>query len=249
MPLFYQKPILLCFEDHRNAALRPANGYGFCAGANAAPLLVSEFAHAVRHYPIVFTDTASPETVAVSGLREGQNLFVASDGFWRAGAYVPAYLRRYPFIVTDFTEDARQLLAIDAACSRFTEIGASADDQPLFDDHGGPAPVTAQAMAFCNAFHQDYLRDHGFGRALLDRGLLRPRHADLRFPDNSRYTLDGFMVVDAEKFTALSDRDLLLDWHRRGWLAAVHLHLASMNNWEALLLLTTERAETEQGAE
>ncbi len=108
--------------------------------------------------------------------------------------------------------------------------------------------MTAEAMAFCNAFHQDHLRGEKFGAALLDQGLLVHRHANMQFPDNSRYTLDGFQVVDEEKFRSLSDPDLLLDWHHKGWLAAIILHLASMNNWETLLLLNAEQNTAEQGA-
>lgn len=240
LPLFYRNPVLLRLEEHRRKALRPANGFGFCASANAVPLLTSEFAQALRCYPIVFTDTAHPQALAVLGLKEGQNLFATADGAWRAGAYIPAYLRRYPFIVTDLADEKRQLLAIDAASDRFTEIGASIDAEPLFDDQGGLSPVTVQAMAFCHAFHQDHLRDVGFGKALLESGLLVERHAAMQFPDNSHYTLNGFRVVDPEKFNALSDPDLLMDWHRRGWLAAISLHLASMNNWEMLLLINAE---------
>lgn len=248
LPLFYKDPVLLRHEAHRHNALKPAGGFGFSAAANAVPLVVAEFAHAVRHYPIVFTDAARPSALAVLGLKENQNLFIAGNGAWRNGTYIPAYLRRYPFIVTDFGDRGGPLLAIDAASDRFTEIGGAADAEPLFDDRGGPSPVTAQAMAFCHAFHQDHLRDEGFGKALLDHGLLVQRHAAMQFPDNSRYTLNGFRVVDAEKFLALSDPDLLLDWHRRGWLAAINLHLASMNNWEALLLLNAERNIAGQGA-
>lgn len=249
LPLFYTKPVLLRFEEHRRKALKPARGFGFSASANAVPLLTAEFSRAVRNYPIVFADTAQVPSCAVLGLKEGQNLFTANDGFWRAGTYVPAYLRRYPFIVTDRHDEVGHLLAIDAACDRLVEIGASADAEPLFDDKGGPAPMTAQAMAFCHAFHEDQRRDEGFGAALLKQGLLVRRHAEMQFPDRSRSTLDGFRVVDAEKFRALSDRDLLLDWHRRGWLAAINLHLASMQNWETLLLLNAEINKTiEQGA-
>ena len=247
-PLFYRNPVLVRYETHRQNALKPGGDFRFSAGANAVPLLVTEFAQAARHYPIVFTDAASPTTLAVLGLKENQNLFSGGNGSWRAGTYVPAYLRRYPFIVTDFGDRGGPLLAIDAASERVTEIGAGADAEPLFDDRGDPSAVTAQAMAFCHAFHQDHLRDEGLGKALLDQGLLVARHAAMQFPDNSRYTLNGFRVVDAEKFLALSDADLLLDWHRRGWICAINLHLASINNWENLLLLNAEANTAGQGA-
>lgn len=248
LPLFYKNPVLLRFEEHRNKALKPENGFGFSAGANAVPLLVGEFVQAARFFPIVFSSAALARPMAVLGLKEGQNLFPARTGFWKAGTYIPAYLRRYPFIVTDFTDQNGQLLAIDAASDRFTDIGLSDDAEPFLDEKGGPSRMTAEAMAFCNAFHQDHLRGEKFGAALLDQGLLVHRHANMKFPDNSRYTLDGFQVVDEEKFRSLSDPDLLLDWHQKGWLAAITLHLASMNNWETLLLLNAEQNTAEQGA-
>lgn len=247
LPLFYKNPVLLRLEQHRNKALRPANGYGFSATTNAVPLLINEFAHAVRHYPIVFTGADRPTATAVLGLKGGQNLFVATNGAWRDATYVPAYLRRYPFIVTDAPDGASQLLAIDAACERFTDLGASADARPLFNDAGGPAPAAGEAMAFCHAFHQGHLRGEGFGRALLEQGLLVARHADMRLPDGSRHTLDGFMVVDMEKFLAVSDAELLRDWHAKGWLAAINLHWASMLNWETLLLVN-QHQQSVQGA-
>lgn len=248
LPLFYKQPVLLRFEQHRRKALKPANGFGFSAGANAVPLLVSEFAQAARFFPIVFTGAAHPRPYAVLGLKEGQNLFSAENGSWKAGTYVPAYLRRYPFIVTDFADQTGQLLAIDTASDRFTEVGASPDAQPLFDDKGGPTPATAEAMAFCHAFHQDHVRGDALGRELKERGLLLDRHADMQFPDDSRYRLNGFMIVDAEKFRSLSDPAVLLDWHGKDWLAAIALHLASMSNWEALLRLNAEQTTAEQGA-
>ncbi|MCD2172299.1 SapC family protein [Rhizobium sp. C4] len=249
LPLFYSRPVVLRFEEHRKKALKPAVGFGFSATANAVPLLTAEFAHAARHYPIVFNDTAHVNALAVLGLKEGQNLFTATDGFWRAGTYVPAYLRRYPFIATHVADEGAQLLAIDSASDRFIDLGASDDAEPLFDDQGGPSPMTAKAMAFCHAFHRDHLCDQGFGAALQDQGLLVEHHAEMQFSDNSRYMLNGFRIVDAEKFRAISDRDLLLNWHQRGWLAAINLHLASMHNWEALLFLNAEINKTvEQGA-
>jgi hypothetical protein len=249
IPLFYQNPVLLRFAEHRKMALKSANGFGFSANANAVPLLVSEFAAAVRHYPIVFTDTAHPHIVAVLGLKEGQNLFTAKNGSWRAGTYVPAYLRRYPFITSHSSDDSPQMLAVDAACDRLIRHGGDSEAKPLFDNFGRPTAITEEAMAFCSAFHLDHMRGESLGKELMDRGLLVQRHASMQFPDESRYTLNGFQSVDPEKFYAFSDMTALRDWHQNGWLAAIHLHLASMNNWENLLLLNAENNTTaEQGA-
>jgi hypothetical protein len=42
--------------------------------------------------------------------------------------------------------------------------------------------------------------------------------------------VNGFKIVDAQKFQALTDT-VVVEWHRKGWLGLVHFHLASLENW------------------
>ena len=53
---------------------------------------------AAAYYPIVFSDESVP-IAAVVGLRNDSNLFVDSQGQWLADESLPAYVRRYPFIL------------------------------------------------------------------------------------------------------------------------------------------------------
>ncbi len=71
--------------------------------------------------------------------------------------------------------------------------------------------------------------------------LLIDRRADATLPDGRKLGLEGFQIVDARKFAGLAD-DVMLDWHRRGWLALVHFHLSSLDRFSALLTLQTARA-------
>lgn len=161
------------------------------------------------------------------GVKEGENLFVEADGAWKLGRYVPAYVRRYPFIVTETPDKAAQLLAIDSASDRF--VSMATDSNPadtLFDDRGTPTAVASGAMAFCNAYHQDHLKTQAFVDALAGAGLLTANHAQMQLPDGSRYTLDGFMSVDEQKFRGLP-ATRVAEWHAKGWLDLVALHLVS----------------------
>jgi len=241
LPLLYKAPVVLRFEDHKRKALLPLDNYRFSENAVAIPLLVSEFTHAVRHYPIIFSDGDQPSPLAVVGLNDGKNLFITEDGNWRAGAYVPAYLRRYPFIVTEVVDSGQQFLAIDSGSDRFSDIDAREDAQPLFDEAGGSTELATQAISFCQAFHADHLRSEAFGRALKENDLLMPRQAAMQFSENDKFTVEGFSTVDAKKFQALNNPSLLQEWHASGWLGAISLHLASVQNWELLLRLKAER--------
>ncbi|MGH8642452.1 MAG: SapC family protein, partial [Burkholderiales bacterium] len=77
---------------------------------NALPLSFTEFTVACRDYPIAFVgaDTANVIAMAVLGLENQQNLFAAAADSWDATAYVPAYVRRYPFCMTRVTVDGKE---------------------------------------------------------------------------------------------------------------------------------------------
>jgi len=62
--------------------------------------------HAARTYPIVFSAAAPTVPFAVVGLRENENLFVDATGNWRDDAYIPAYVRRYPFCLVETDQSA-----------------------------------------------------------------------------------------------------------------------------------------------
>lgn len=241
LPTGYREPVVLRADAHRHLRLKPLGDFSFVARSNAVPLCPSEFMPAVRHFPIVFAAGPKPMALAVLGLKAEQNLFVGIDGQWRADTYIPAYLRRYPFIPADVA-DGRSLLAVDLASSRLVEGdgGAGEEARPLFDAQGAPAPALQEAIGFCDSFQEDQRRGDVFASALAAAGLLVTRSADMQFPDQSRYTLQGFSVVDPALYRALP-ATTLEDWHRRGWTDAIALHLASARNWDLLFAANSAR--------
>lgn len=241
LPLFYRDPVLLRFEEHGDVGLIPGCDVGFAREAVAIPLSNGEFATAMRHYPIVFAMDGRASPIALVAIRKGENLFVEPDGSWTAKSYVPAYVRRYPFIGMD-TPDGAQLLSIDRASARFVASARDhAEAQHPFDETGKPTMVAQSAMAFCHAFQTDYASTASFGEALLAAQLLEPYHAELRLPDGTLHKVDGFHVVNEPAFRALPAATVM-DWHGRGWLALVALHLASLQSFQTLLDLNAQRA-------
>lgn len=227
LPPFYQAPEPLHAKLHGTWRLKDGDA-SFAAQTPYVPIVVGEMVAAANCYPIVFAgEEAQP--LAVLGL-EHNNLFVDS-GAWHADSYVPAYVRRYPFGFIATGEDRNFVLAVDAASARIVRSGE--EGRPLFDD-GKPSELTRQALEFCETFQMEAAATKEYGKALQAQGLLIERRADITLPDGRKYGLDGFRVVDAEKFTALPDK-IIIEWHRKGYLAWTHFHLASLDRFRALL--------------
>jgi SapC len=227
LPLFYRDPQPLSAAAHADWRLL-AGDAGFAAEAPFVPLVIGEMAAAARTYPVVFAG-GDAQPLAILGL-ERRNLFVES-GAWARDAYVPAYVRRYPFGFMATVNPDGFALAIDAASERIAREGQ--EGVALFED-GKPSETARQAMAFCDAFQSEAAATRTFIEALTAEDLLIDRRADATLPDGRTFGLDGFQIVDAEKFAALPDA-AVVDWHRKGWLALVAAHLASLERFSVLL--------------
>lgn len=224
-PLFYRQPELLTAAQHADLRLSPG-GYGFACDANAIPLTIIEFGPAMRHYPVVFA-AGDGFPVAILGL-DRRNSFVDGDA-WASDCYVPAYARRYPFVFVDRSQDSF-VLAIDRAAPHFAPDGAG---QLLFVD-GKPTELVENVLTFCRDFHGAHIQTDAFVEALLAHDLLVDQHADARLDSGQALMLRGFKIVDRAKFEALSDA-IILDWHRKGWLALIHFHFLSLDRFADLL--------------
>ena len=237
LPLFYRDPQPLSAVQHGSWRLKDGDA-AFAADTPFVPVVVSEIAAAARSYPVVFSAGEGAQPVVVLGL-EQRNLFVA-DGRWAEDAYVPAYVRRYPFGFIATVNPDGFALAVDAASERLASSGE--EGASLFDGDQ-PTQLTQEAMAFCNAFQGEAAATQAFGEALRAQDLLIDRRADVTLPDGRKLGLDGFQIIDTERFAKL-DEAVVLDWHRRGWLALVHFHLASLERFGALLTLHGRTAAT-----
>lgn len=233
LPLFYKEPEPLSAERHAGWRLLDGD-VAFAAQTAFVPILTSEIAPASRDYPIVFAaDTTAP--IAVLGL-DRANLFVVV-GRWDEAAYVPAYVRRYPFAFMATQAPDGFCLAVDAGSDRVSREGEAG--AALFEN-GVPSGLTRQALEFCTAFGRDAAATELFSVALKEKDLLIDRRADATLPDGRKFGLAGFRIVDEAKFRAL-DNATLVAWHRAGILALVHFHLASLERFNALLARQTAR--------
>jgi hypothetical protein len=231
LPLFYRKPEALTAELHGSLSLQNREDFNFARQTNAVPIMDVEFAATSRWYPIVFT-AAPVGAVAILGL-QSENLFIEADGKWAGpDRYVPAYVRRYPFVFIQ--HGTGFVLGLDRECDRV--IGADKkkkSGEPLFVD-GQPSTMTKEALNFSAMLQTQHGMTRAFGDALEEQGLLIDRQANAVLADGRRFNMQGFRIVDAAKFQALPEA-VVADWHKKGWLSLVHFHLASLERFHDLM--------------
>ena len=233
LPPFFKQVVALNAARHGALKLDRSRGYGFAAGVNALPLGLGEVPLAAQHYPVVLTAGPNPVPVAVLGYRNGENLFVDKDGAWLAGAYVPAYVRSFPFILIEPPSTGQNpagevYLGIETTTPMLGETG-----EALFA-YGEPTELVAEAMRFAVAYRDELARATAFGQALRAAEVLQANAARLDFKDGGTARLDGFQVIDAAKIEALDDARFL-DWRRQGWLAALYAIPQSAARWATIV--------------
>jgi len=130
MPLFYNAPIPLDAKAHGDLCLKKNFGLGFTKTVNAVPINMIEMPQICHFYPIGFAPDASATPVAIIGLRDNENLFLDDNDQWVENTYIPAYIRRYPFIFSEIPGKDQLSLCIDLD----KNIVESKGDQPFFEE-------------------------------------------------------------------------------------------------------------------
>jgi len=192
-------------------------------GLSALPLSFSEFAPAIRDYPIAFISGDAGKTfvaMVLLGVEAQQNLFVDSNDAWDPAAYLPAYVRRHPFCMTRVSVDGQER-AERVACVEKNAVQAKG--AALFDGKGEPLPVWNGLSKLLFEFEADLGRTEEMARKLHELQLLEPFSAQAAPTGEQTITLTGMYRVSEEKLHALP-AETLKDLARNGMLARVHLH-------------------------
>lgn len=230
LPLLYRKPIPLNSVNHAETTIGPSpGGYAFAAAAHSVILAGVEFGEACRHFPILFaaSEKGPVVPVALMGLQSGENLFVGSTGEWQAG-YLPAYIRRYPFISTE-GEDAARIVCIDE-----TYDGLNREGGQLLFEGAEPGPYLQKVLEFLNDFLVQIQHTETFCRQLQEMGLLKPMNAQIELVDGRQFNLTDFQIIDEQKLQEI-DGAALEVLFRSGWLSWIHAHGISMRSLQGLL--------------
>ena len=229
MPIFYSQPEVLDSERHEGLELKPITSYEFTRNVNAIPVTAAEFPAVARDYPIVFTTGDNPGAIAIVGLRRDENLMLEKKGQWLTGTYIPAYVRRYPFIFLRSSEGDQYALCIDRASKQV----AKGKKAPLFEGKE-LGDVTKNALEFCKAFQQQHMATEKVVKVLMEHDLLTENQGRFNLPDGRSVAITDFMTIDEKKFNELSD-EAFLAIRKSGALPPIYCHLISMGSWQRLV--------------
>ncbi|MEO1647702.1 MAG: SapC family protein [Pseudomonadota bacterium] len=228
LPLFYKELAPLNSQDHGDFKVGAFDDASFLAETHAIPLTVDEFVDAQRNYPIVFTAGDNPLPIALFGLNEGVNTFIGEDKKLLPDIYIPAYIRRYPFILAKLKPDTDDMsLCFDPSSG---VVGKRDEGQTLFDAENKPTEYTNGVLEFCRKFEESGQRTRAFLEELKKLDILMDGEIAITRSDNpdQPFLYRGFQMVDENKLRELPT-DTLEALNKNGMIMLIHAHLFSMN--------------------
>ena len=228
--LIYENAAPVNRARHGDWSVEVGADYGFCRNINSVPLMAVEVPQAAREYPVVFAGKGEQLMPAVIlGVRGNENLYLTQEGGWDA-AYVPAFVRRYPFVFSSSDDGQKFTLCIDEGFAGFNQTGKGAR---LFDDEGKPSSYVENVLKFLQEYQNQFRVTQAFCKKVHDLELLEPMQAQVTLGSGERTSLGGFQAVSRDKLKALSG-ERLAELAKTDELELIYTHLQSLRNFERL---------------
>ena len=224
--LFYKNVAPVNKQRHAKWGIVSKNQFHFARTINSVPLTAIEFPAASKEFAIVFAksgDGVMP--IAVMGVRSGENLYVDQQGDWQAN-YIPAFVRRYPFVFSSSDEGKTLTLCLD---EDYEGCSADGEGERLFTDDSENSPYLTKVVEFLQEYQNHYRRTQAFCKKLEDLELLEPMGAQFKTPDGRDGSLSGFLVINREKMKNLAP-EKLSELAKTDELEMMYLHVNSMQN-------------------
>jgi hypothetical protein len=201
---------------------------------NPIPVSFTEFPIASRDYPLVFISSDEGKTFApmlVLGLAGQQNLFVMWDDTWDRRAYVPAYVRRFPFCMTRVMVDGKEAPERVACVEK---IAINERGEKLFDDKGNALPEWELREKLLFEFETDLARTDEMCKLLAQHQMFEPFTMQAVPNQGEPLQLTGMYRVAEEKVAGLNG-EVLQEFAQKGLLGRIYAHLISLDNFRRLL--------------
>jgi hypothetical protein len=228
--LIYERAVPVSAARHADWSVEVGADYNFSRRVNSVPLMAVEFPQAASEYAMVFSGTAESVIPAVIlGMRADENLYLDEGGAWKA-KYIPAFVRRYPFVFSSSPDGKTFTLCIDEAFAGFNQQGRGAK---LFDAERKPTPYASNVLKFLEQYQIEFRRTQAFCRKLKELDLLEPMRAQASLKSGEKLALTGFMAVSRERLKALP-AEKLAELAKSDELELMYLHLQSMRNFAAM---------------
>jgi hypothetical protein len=228
--LFYNEVVPISAERHANWHVRNLQDYSFTDKVNSVPLMAVEFLNASSDFPIVFAgDEEAVMPVLLLGMRRAENVFLDAAGHWE-GKYIPAFIRRYPFVFSRSDDGEQFFLCIDETYPGFNQEG---DGPALLSEDGKASEYTEGVLQFLSQYQAEFQRTQAFCAKLKELNLLERKQVEATLPSGEKMSLTGFFTVDRSRLSTLSS-EAIVDLVRTGAYELICHHLASLRNFNIL---------------
>ncbi len=225
--------------NHKDVHVITQHTPEFGDNSSYSHVFLSEFRDVQAHYPIFFQKNAQTgqfEAIALFGLAGEENLFLTDAG-WQA-SYLPLSIQRRPFLIgfQESNEDGviseEPVIHIDMDSPRISYNQGEA----VFLPQGGQSPYLQQMSTTLMAIHQGHQQTQAFIDSLQQHDLIESVEIKVTLDDDSKHAMNFLYTINEEKVAQLSDQ-VVADFHRLGYLKAIHMILASMPNMSHLIAL------------
>ncbi len=242
--LFYERPVPLNRTAHKDLRIKGVQNLKFAHNVHSVPLTCTEFPVTARDIPILFAgpDMASAGPMALLGLRQSENLFLDNEGQWAQGVYIPAFVRRYPFVLAEKpagTEGDDFTVFLDEGYEGFNDQ----EGERLFAEDGTESEMLKNAVNFLGEFQQHVARTKQFMEELRKHDLLEPRNIRLERNGNV-LNLNGLFVINEEKLRKI-DAQTAHQFLTDGTMGWIYAHLLSLQNIDRVGQRLAQREEVE----
>ncbi|MGC9327846.1 MAG: SapC family protein [Candidatus Hinthialibacter sp.] len=229
--LIYERATPVSKQKHGDWYIKKSTDYSFSKHVNSVPLMAVEFRNAAAEYAIVFTGSEDEIMPAiVLGVRERENLYVSENGDWDA-KYVPAFIRRYPFVFSSNDEGKTFTLCIDEEYAGCNQEGRG---ERLFDADGEWTQYLKGVLDFLKEYQAQFQRTKAFCKKLKTLNLLESMRAQFTLNTGQQMGLSGFMIINRDRLKELPG-DQLSELAKTDELELMYLHLQSMRNLTAMI--------------
>lgn len=213
---------------HIKCGIKEINSLSYAKELIHAPITIAEFYESCKDYPIVFAKDASESwsALALVGFKEKENLFIDAKGVWEKNRYIPAFIRRYPFIFVSQPNSEELTLAFDVTCK---EDNCHNKERAFFDEEAKATPFLQGIMSFLTQFQNDAKATAEFIKQLDEWELLEARMANIVTPSGETFTLNGFFVINEEKLRHLSKKRKE-EIYAKNAIPLITAHLISLSN-------------------
>ncbi|MDD3343804.1 MAG: SapC family protein [Sulfurospirillaceae bacterium] len=228
----YQKIEIITTVLHQQSAIKAIDSFLYAKELIHAPITVAEFYESCKDYPILFVKDAGGiwNAIAMLGYKEGNNLFIDAKGAWEKNRYIPAFIRRYPFVFALKPGTNELALAFDVTCKSDKSVDM---ERSFFDENAKVTPFMQGVVDFLTQFQSDAKATSEFIKQLEGWGLLEAKSANIMTSSGEPFSVDGFYIVNEDKLKHLSKKKQE-ELHAKNVIPLITAHLISLSNVQRL---------------